>query len=51
MELGFYLRPNSQVFQEYSEMTELQTEFNRPVGVEREEKILMAARVGRADRT
>ena len=48
--LGLYLHPNSQVLQEYSEMTELQTEFNRLVGIEGEEKIQMAARVGRADR-
>ena len=46
--LGLYLHPYSQVLQEYPEMKELQTEFNRLVGIKGEEKIQMAVRIGRA---
>jgi hypothetical protein len=48
--LGFYLHPYSQVLQEYPEIGELQTEFNRLVGIKGEEKIQMAVRIGRASR-
>jgi hypothetical protein len=46
--LGLYLHPYSQVLQEYPEMKELQTEFDRLVGIKGEEKIQMAVRIGRA---
>lgn len=48
--LGFYLHPYSQVLQEYPEMRELQTEFNRLLGIKGGEKIQMAVRIGRASR-
>ena len=47
--LGLHFHPYSQVLQEYSEMRELQSEFNRLAGIKGEEKIQMAVRVGRAD--
>jgi hypothetical protein len=48
--LGLTSHPYSQVLQEFPEMTELQSEFNRVLGVREPEKIQMAVRVGRAER-
>jgi len=47
---GLYLHPYSQVLQEYPEMTELQGEFNRLLGIAGNEKVQMALRVGRGER-
>lgn len=47
---GLYTHPQSQVLQEYPEMRELQEEFNRLLGVKGDEKVQMAARIGRAER-
>ena len=47
---GLSMHPQSQVLQEYSEMRELQEEFNRLLGVKGDEKVQMAARIGRAER-
>ena len=47
---GLFMQPCSQVLQEYPEMKELQGEFNRLLGVKGDEKVQMAARVGRGDR-
>jgi hypothetical protein len=47
---GFTSHPYSQVLQEYPEMTELQREFNRRMGVRQPAKIQMAVRIGRAKR-
>ena len=43
-------QPNSQVLQEYPEMTMLQAEFNELLAVRAPEKVQMAVRVGRAKR-
>jgi hypothetical protein len=43
-------QPNSQVLQEYPEMTMLQAEFNELLAVRAPEKVQMAVRVGRAER-
>ena len=48
--LGLYLHPYSQVLQEFPEMAELQTEFNRLAGIIGDEKIQMAVRIGRTQR-
>jgi len=45
--LGLQMNPYSQVLQEYPENTELEQEFNNLMGVSGEEKIQMAARIGR----
>ena len=47
---GIFMQPCSQVLQEYPEMKELQGEFNQLLGVKGDEKIQMAARVGRGER-
>jgi Nitroreductase family len=47
---GLSMQPQSQVLQEYPEMRELQVEFNRLLGVKGDEKVQMAARIGRAER-
>ena len=44
--LGLQMHPYSQVLQEYPEMTDLQRQFNELMGVEGEEKIQMAVRLG-----
>jgi hypothetical protein len=48
--LGMTCQPNSQVLQEYPEMTKLQAEFNELLAVRAPEKVQMAVRVGRAKR-
>ena len=48
--LGMTCQPNSQVLQEYPEMTMLQAEFNELLAVRAPEKVQMAVRVGRAER-
>jgi hypothetical protein len=48
--LGMTCQPNSQVLQEYPEMTKLQAEFNELLAVRAPEKVQMAVRVGRAER-
>lgn len=45
--LGLQMHPYSQVLQEYPEMTDLQREFNKLMGVAAEEKIQMAVRLGK----
>lgn len=47
---GLSMHPYSQVLQEYPEMRDLQDEFNRLLGIKGDEKIQMAARVGRGER-
>lgn len=47
---GLFMQPCSQVLQEYPEMKELQDKFSRLLGVKGDEKIQMAARVGRGER-
>jgi hypothetical protein len=47
---GLSMQPQSQVLQEYPEMRELQEEFNRLLGVKGDEKVQMAARIGRGER-
>ena len=49
-QLGMTCQPNSQVLQEYPEMTKLQAEFNELLAVRAPEKVQMAVRVGRAKR-
>ena len=49
-QVGLTTHPYSQVLQEFPEMTDLQAEFNRLLGVREPEKIQMAVRVGRAGR-
>ena len=50
-QLGLTCTPNSQVLQEYPEMAALQREFNELVGVRDPQKVQMALRVGRAERS
>jgi hypothetical protein len=45
--LGLQMHPFSQVLQEYTEMTDLQRQFNDLMGVTGEEKIQMAVRLGK----
>jgi hypothetical protein len=47
---GLSLQPYNQVVQEYPKMKEMQDEFNRLLGVKGDQKVQMAARIGRGER-
>lgn len=46
---GFVIHPMSQILQEYEEMDSLRETFEKQIGIEKQEKIQMIARIGRSN--